>query len=307
MYDTYNDKIDGEQQYLNLIRKILEHGEQRNDRTGTGTLALFGETLTFDLRDDTLPLLTVKRMELRSIVGELLWFLRGQTDSHDLERDGIYIWRANGSREALDKRGLYERNEGDLGPIYGFQWRYAGLEYKNSTWDYRGESERLGHKRRGYDQIAYVIKEINENPYSRKILMSAWNVNDITTMALPPCHVSFQFFVHNDGQLSGLLYMRSADVGLGLPFNIASYAILLHLVARQTNKTARRLTIVTGDTHVYNNHVEGLRDLLTRQPYPPPKLHIARKHVEDLGEYEIDDFQLIDYQAHTRIKLKLSV
>lgn len=302
-----NNTNDGELQYLALIRKILEQGEPRADRTGTGTLALFGETLTFDLQNDTLPLLTVKRMELRPIVGELLWFLRGKTDSKDLEQDGIYIWRANSTRENLNELGFQERCEGDLGPIYGFQWRYAGLEYKNSAWDYRTENECLGDNRRGYDQIAYIIKEINENPYSRRIFMSAWNVHDIPMMALPPCHVSFQFYVDNENTLSGLLYMRSADVGLGLPFNIASYAILMHMVARQTNRSAKRLTIVCGDTHVYRNHIEGMRDLLERQPYPAPKLIIKDKRVQDLSEYEIDDFQLRDYRTHSRIKLHMSV
>lgn len=299
-------KTAGEQQYLELIRKILTKGTPRNDRTGTGTLALFGETLTFDLRNDALPLLTVKQMELRPIVGELLWFLRGGTNSKDLEREGIHIWRANGSREVLDKLNFRDREVGDLGPIYGFQWRYAGIEYKGSDWDYKLENEILGDKRRGYDQIEFLINEIRNNPHSRRIFLSSWNVQDLSAMALPPCHVSLQLFVHGES-LSGLLYMRSSDVGLGLPFNIASYAILLHLIAKHTGLRAVELKITIGDTHVYNNHVSGLRKLLERKPYDPPTLIIRDKTVKDLGEYEIDDFKLYNYRSHERVKLNMSV
>lgn len=246
-------------------------------------------------------------MDVRPIVAELLWFLRGRTNSKDLERDGVHIWRANGTRETLDKLNMHHREEGDLGPIYGFQWRFAGMEYKGANWDYELERKILGDRRRGYDQIAYMINEIRTNPHSRRILMSSWNVNDLSSMALPPCHVSFQLFVHDNAELSGLLYLRSSDVGLGLPFNIASYAILLHLIAKYTNLRANELKITIGDTHIYNDHKHGLRTLLDRVPYDPPTLIIKDRQVKDICEYEIDDFQIYNYKSHERLKLNMSV
>ncbi|KAH9993541.1 thymidylate synthase [Russula vinacea] len=295
-----------ELQYLNLIRNVLDTGESRPDRTGTGTISLFAPpSLRFSLADSTLPLLTTKRTFLRGIIEELLWFVKGETDSTLLSKKGVKIWDGNGSKEFLEKRGLGHRRAGDLGPVYGFQWRHFGADYVDADTDYSGK---------GVDQLREVIRKIKEDPTDRRIIMSAWNPADIPLMALPPCHMMCQFYVHlpthADGsaprRLSCLMYQRSADLGLGIPFNIASYALLTHMIARVTDTVPHELIIQLGDAHVYKDHVDALRVQLTRQPRAFPTLRWTRD-ITDIEDFTYDDFFIDGYDPHPAIAMKMSV
>ncbi|GJE85119.1 thymidylate synthase [Phanerochaete sordida] len=296
--------VHDELQYLNLIRTVLETGETRPDRTGTGTLSVFAPpNLRFSLADATLPLLTTKRTFMRGILEELLWFVAGSTDARLLSAKGVKIWDGNGSKEFLAKRGLGHRREGDLGPVYGFQWRHFGAEYVDCETDYTGK---------GVDQLRECIRKIKEDPTDRRIILSAWNPADIPLMALPPCHMMCQFYVHlpaSEGakpKLSCLMYQRSADLGLGIPFNIASYALLTHMVAQVTDTEAHELIIQLGDAHVYRDHVDALKQQLDREPRPFPKLRFARD-VKDIDDFHAEDFVVEGYQPHPSIAMKMSV
>ena len=251
------------QQYLNLLNRILTEGTQKGDRTGTGTLSIFGHQMRFDLRDG-FPLLTTKKLHLKSIIYELLWFLRGDTNVHYLQEHGVRIWN-----EWADENG-------ELGPVYGHQWR---------SWpDYKGGT---------IDQIKNVVDMIKHNPDSRRMLITAWNPAEVDDMALPPCHCLFQFYVA-DGRLSLQLYQRSADSFLGVPFNIASYALLLQMIAQVTGLEAGEFIHTTGDTHLYLNHLEQAKLQLTREPRPLPKMKI-NPDVKDIFDFKYEDFELIGY------------
>ena len=251
------------QQYLNLLKRILTEGTQKGDRTGTGTLSIFGHQMRFDLRDG-FPLLTTKKLHLKSIIYELLWFLRGDTNVHYLQEHGVRIWN-----EWADENG-------ELGPVYGHQWR---------SWpDYKGGT---------IDQIKNVVDMIKHNPDSRRMLVTAWNPAEVEDMALPPCHCLFQFYVA-DGRLSLQLYQRSADSFLGVPFNIASYALLLQMIAQVTGLEAGEFIHTTGDTHLYLNHLEQAKLQLTREPRPLPKMKI-NPDVKDIFDFKYEDFELIGY------------
>ena len=251
------------QQYLNLLNRILTEGTQKGDRTGTGTLSIFGHQMRFDLRDG-FPLLTTKKLHLKSIIYELLWFLRGDTNVRYLQEHGVRIWN-----EWADENG-------ELGPVYGHQWR---------SWpDYKGGT---------IDQIKNVVDMIKHNPNSRRMLVTAWNPAEVDDMALPPCHCLFQFYVA-DGRLSLQLYQRSADSFLGVPFNIASYALLLQMMAQITGLEAGEFIHTTGDTHLYLNHLEQAKLQLTREPRPLPKMKI-NPDVKDLFDFKYEDFELIGY------------
>ena len=251
------------QQYLNLLNRILTEGTQKGDRTGTGTLSIFGHQMRFDLRDG-FPLLTTKKLHLKSIIYELLWFLRGDTNVHYLQEHGVRIWN-----EWADENG-------ELGPVYGHQWR---------SWpDYKGGT---------IDQIKNVVEMIKHNPDSRRMLVTAWNPAEVEDMALPPCHCLFQFYVA-DGKLSLQLYQRSADSFLGVPFNIASYALLLQMIAQVTGLEAGEFIHTTGDTHLYLNHLEQAKLQLTREPRPLPKMKI-NPDVKDIFDFKYEDFELIGY------------
>ncbi|KAI2497818.1 Thymidylate synthase [Fragilaria crotonensis] len=287
-----------EMQYLDLCRDIIENGVHRGDRTGTGTLSKFGTQMRFSLRDGTLPLLTTKRTFWRGVAEELLWFISGNTNGNDLSDKGIHIWDGNGSREFLDQRGLSHRDVGDLGPVYGFQWRHFGAKYVDMHTDYTGQ---------GVDQLADCIWKIRNAPEDRRIIMSAWNPADLNEMALPPCHMFCQFYVAN-GELSCQMYQRSADMGLGVPFNIASYSLLTHMMAHVCGLAPGDFIHTIGDAHVYLNHVDALQEQLKRAPRAFPKLIIHNKDSEtDIDGFVFDDFEVVGYKPHGTIKMKMAV
>ncbi len=261
--------------YLELIRHILEHGAQKDDRTGTGTLSVFGYQMRFDLQEG-FPLITTKKIHLKSVIYELLWFLRGDTNVSFLQKHGVRIWN-----EWADENG-------DLGPVYGAQWR---------SW--RAADGRV------IDQIDQVIEQIKTNPTSRRLIVSAWNVGEIERMALPPCHTLFQFYVV-DGKLSCQLYQRSADVFLGVPFNIASYALLTMMIAQVCGLQPGEFVHTLGDAHLYRNHLEQARLQLTRTPYPLPTMQI-NPAIKNIFDFQYQDFELLDYQAHPHIPAKVAV
>ncbi|UZD56098.1 thymidylate synthase [Caldimonas aquatica] len=262
-------------QYEDFMRHVFEHGTPKTDRTGTGTRSVFGYQMRFDLSEG-FPLVTTKKLHVKSIIYELLWFLRGDSNVKWLQERGVTIWDE------------WAREDGDLGPIYGVQWR---------SWP----KPDGGH----IDQIAEVLRTLKSNPDSRRIIVSAWNVADLPKMALAPCHALFQFYVA-DGKLSCQLYQRSADIFLGVPFNIASYALLTHMVAQQCDLGVGDFIWTGGDCHIYNNHVEQVRLQLSRTPHPYPELRIKRRP-SSLFEYEFDDFEFIDYQHHPAIKAPVAV
>jgi thymidylate synthase len=274
-------------QYHELVERVLSEGERREDRTGTGTLSIFGAQSRYDLRQG-FPLLTTKKVLFAGVVRELLWFLRGSTNTHDDLAQHTPIWDA------------WADEHGELGPIYGHQWRSWGAPFKQHARDGLEVGPREGP---GIDQIAQAIQQIKTDPNSRRIVVSAWNVADVPHMALPPCHLLLQFYV-NKGRLDLQMYQRSADIGLGVPFNIASYALLLTMVAQECGLTPGVFVHTLGDAHIYLNHVEGLKLQLTREPYPLPRVTVATKPLAELG---FDDIQLHDYQCHPFIKLAVSV
>ena len=292
-----------EQAYLDLVQNIIDNGEFRPDRTGTGTYSLFAPPqLRFNLSNGTFPLLTTKKVFMKGILHELLWFIRGSTNAKLLSEKGVKIWEGNGSREYLDSLGLTDRREGDLGPVYGFQWRHFGAEYKDCDSDYSNQ---------GFDQLAEVINTLKTNPYDRRIIMSAWNPPAFKEMALPPCHVFCQFYVNfpKDGskpRLSCQMYQRSCDMGLGVPFNIASYALLTYMIAMVVDMEPGEFIHVMGDAHVYSNHVDAVKEQLQRTPRTFPKLNIKRK-VNDIDDFKFEDFEVVDYDPYGPIKMKMAV
>lgn len=262
-------------QYLDLLDHVLKTGVEKRDRTGTGTLSVFGYQMRFNL-EDGFPVLTTKKLHLRSIIHELLWFLKGETNLSYLHENKVTIWDE------------WADGQGNLGPIYGYQWR---------SWPTRDGKY--------IDQISHVIRSINENPDSRRHLVSAWNVGELDKMALPPCHIIFQFYVAN-GKLSCQMYQRSADIFLGVPFNIASYSLLLMMVAQVTGLKPGDFIHTFGDAHIYLNHIEQVKLQLSREPLPLPAMKI-NQDVKDLFHFTFNDFQLINYQSHPHIKGEISV
>ncbi|XP_061878067.1 thymidylate synthase isoform X1 [Entelurus aequoreus] len=305
-----------ERGYLNQVRLILDHGRKKGDRTGTGVLSVFGAQTRYSLRDQ-FPLLTTKKVFWKAVLEELLWFIKGSTNSKELSEKGVKIWDANGSRSFLDKCGFTDREEGDLGPVYGFQWRHFGAEYTNMHADYTGQ---------GVDQLQKVIDTIKSNPEDRRIIMCAWNPKDLPLMALPPCHTLCQFYVC-DGELSCQLYQRSGDMGLGVPFNIASYALLTYMIAHVTDLKVTSSPFfqclptpdmypasfqpgdfvhTLGDAHIYTNHVKPLEEQLKREIRPFPKMNILRK-VESIDDFRAEDFEIVGYNPHPAIKMEMAV
>jgi thymidylate synthase len=263
------------QQYLDLMRHVRDHGAGRDDRTGTGTISMFGYQMRFDLAAG-FPLVTTKKLHLRSIIHELLWFLQGDTNIRYLHDNGVSIWD-----EWADENG-------DLGPVYGYQWR---------SWPTPGGGS--------IDQISNLVEQIKNNPDSRRLMVTAWNPADVEAMALPPCHCLFQFYV-SDGRLSCQLYQRSADIFLGVPFNIASYALLTMMMAQVTGLEPGEFVHTFGDAHLYSNHLDQVDLQLSREPLPLPEMRLNPK-VESLFDFRFEDFELINYEAHPHIKAPVAV
>jgi len=261
------------QEYLNLLKKVKESGKPKGDRTGTGTLSIFGHQMRFDLQD-SFPLLTTKKIHFKSVAYELLWFLKGDTNIKYLKDNGVSIWD-----EWADENG-------DLGPVYGKQWR-----------DWKGANG-------FHDQISNVIDQIKNNPNSRRHIVSAWNVAEIPSMALAPCHILFQFYVQ-EGKLSCQLYQRSADIFLGVPFNIASYALLTHMIANVCDLEVGDFVHTLGDAHLYNNHLTQADEQLTRSPLQPPQIKVAKKN--SIDEYVFEDFEIIGYEHHPHIPAPVAI
>lgn len=293
-----------EKNYLNLLDSILKTGSVRSDRTGVGTVGLFGTQLRFSLENKKIPMLTSKKMFVKGIIEELLFFLRGESDSKILEARGVKIWQGNTTREFLDKRGLKHLPEGHMGKMYGHQWRRFGAH--DEVVDY--ESGAYESTPTGVDQIKNVLDLIKNDPFSRRIVVCTWNAKDLDKMCLAPCHPLFQFYVDN-GKLSCQFYMRSADAFLGLPFNILSYAILTHIMAECAGMEAKELIFAGGDTHIYSNHIAQVNEQISREPYEFPTLEIHKKisTLEDIESLTFSDFEIVGYQSHPSIKAEMAV
>lgn len=287
-----------ELQYLEVIDDVMRTGKYKDDRTGTGILTKFGAQMRYDL-SQSFPVLTTKDVFWRGVAEELIWFVNGHTNAKLLSDKKIRIWDGNASREFLDNLGFLEREEWDLGPVYGFQWRHFGAAYDSMHSDYSGQ---------GVDQLVDCINQIKNNPNSRRIVMTAWNPSAIKDMALPPCHILAQFYVtgHEKPRLSCQMYQRSCDLGLGVPFNIASYALMTCMLAQICGLERGEFIHSLGDAHVYKNHVEPLQTQLERMPHPFPQLVIdpAIKSIED---FKFEHFKLVNYTHEKRIKMEMAV
>ena len=282
-------------QYRVLVKKILKYGDFKNGRNGN-TISLFGNKMTFCLKDNKVPFLSTKKLAWRSCLRELLWFMKGSTDNRILTNDNVKIWNGNADKEFLKTRGLEYPIEGDLGPIYGHQWRHFNAKYIDCDTDYSGK---------GVDQLQNIVDSLNDDneKFSRRLILSAWNPEQINEMALPPCHVMSQFYVNSNNELSCMLFQRSGDVGLGIPFNIASYAMLTHILARHCNLEPDKLIHFIGDAHIYENHVEPLKQQIIRPNYSMPTIQINKKN--SINDYEFDDIKIKNYKYHPTIKMDM--
>jgi thymidylate synthase len=288
-----------EEVYLQLLQKVLGNGTYQNDRTNTGCYSLFGEHVKFDI-SQRFPLLTTKKVYWKGVLTELIWFLKGKTDAKALAKDKVHIWDGNTTREFLDGRGLTCYEVGDCGPIYSHQWRHFGAEYKDCHTDYTGH---------GVDQVQYIIDEIRTNPHSRRIFMSAWNPTDLPKMCLPPCHVSAQFDVR-DGKLSCHVTMRSCDVFLGFPFNIASYALLTYIIANVTGLKPDQLSFSLGNVHIYSNHVDAVTTQLKNDSakYVWPTIEFQGwSGADGIDAIDVENVVLKNYESYPAIKAAMAV
>jgi thymidylate synthase len=288
--------LSDEQSYLDLLQKIIQIDEIRSDRTETNTLSLFGPQMTFSMLDK-IPVITTKKVWLKGIIEELLFFISGKTDTKILEAKGVKIWKPNTSKEFLEKRGLPWR-EGDMGNGYSHQWRHWGAEYKGCDHDYTGQ---------GIDQLMNVIEGIKKDPFGRRHIICAWNVSDLDQMALPPCHCFVQFYVSTCGKyLDCMLVQRSADMFLGVPFNITSYCLLTYIIAYFTNKKPRTFHHTIGDAHIYMNHIDQVKEQLSRTPYSFPSLEIIG-NPQTLEDLTFKSFKINEYKSHDAIKGDMAV
>ena len=287
-------KDNQEIQYLILLDQILKGGEFRPDRTGTGTLSLFGKQMIFDISNE-FPLLTTKKVFFDKIVSELLFFLSGKTDTKILENQNNFIWKGNTRKEYFEKIGL-DLKEGDMGPSYPFQWRHYGEEYNGCEYDYTGK---------GIDQIQNLIDGLKTDPYGRRHIICSWNVKDIKKMALPPCHCLVQFYVTSDGFLDCQMYQRSADFFLGVPFNIASYSLLTYMIAQICNLKPRKFIHTFGDAHIYRDHIEQVKIQLDRTPKQFPTLNL-NQNIKNIFDFKPEDIKIENYDSHPYIKAQMS-
>jgi len=288
--------IHPEEQYLSLINELLQEENIETGRNGN-TYCNIGSAMYFSLENNTIPVLTTKKVAVKTCLKELLWFVRGDTNNESLKEQGVNIWNANASKEFLESRGL-KYSEGDLGPVYGHQWRFFNADYTDCHENYSGQ---------GVDQLRSVIDDLKDpvKRYSRRHVVSAWNPCQIDKMALPPCHVMFQFHVTRTNKLSCTLYQRSGDVGLGVPFNILSYSALTCLVAKHCDLEPYEFIYYLGNTHIYEEHADSLNEQIKRKPFEFPKLKIKNVR-DDINDYELDDFVITDYKYHEKINMKMN-
>lgn len=300
-----------EYQYINLVREILQNGTLEVGRNGT-TKGIFGYTMRYSLADNTMPIFTVKKTAWKTCLKELLWFIRGETNNKLLQNQGVHIWDGNTSREFLDSVGLPLYEEGIAGPIYGYQWRHFGAKYNCVTatpishnFDHN-DLDRNNVVYSGIDQLQEIIDCLKDplKRNSRRLILTAWNPMQLKLMALPPCHVMCQFDVREGNKLSCALFQRSNDVSLGTSFNVASYSFLTHLLAKHCGLIAHELIHFMGNCHIYEDHIEPMREILEREPFPFPKLNISQLK-ENINDYEVEDFEIIDYQSWSAIKMSM--
>ena len=284
-----------EYQYLNLIRNIINNGDEISGRNGK-IKSVFGNTMKFSLKNNTIPILTTKKMAWKTCLKELFWFIDGNTDNKSLKKENVTIWNKNASRQFLDSRNLNYR-EDDLGPVYGHQWRFFNAEY---------DSCESSYENKGVDQLQNIIDKLQhpEEKYSRRLIMSAWNPCQLNEMALPPCHVLSQFSVNSKNELSCALYQRSGDMGLGIPFNIASYSFLTHILAKHCGLKPKEFIHFIGDAHIYDAHQKALEIQILHEPYNFPKIEINQKH-ENINNYSISDINIYNYKHHKNIKMEM--
>tara|TARA_Y100000816_G_scaffold276561_1_gene245841 strand:+ start:392 stop:1309 length:918 start_codon:yes stop_codon:yes gene_type:complete len=285
-----------ENQYLNTIEYIINNAPLTNSRNGN-VYTIIGCPMHFTLTNNKLPVLTSKKVAIKTCIKELLWFINGSTDNNLLNAQNVHIWDGNGSRDFLDSRGLIHNNVNDLGPVYGHQWRFFNAEYKDCNTSY---------KNKGVDQLRYIINSLKDpkERYSRRLILSAWNPCQLDEMALPPCHVLAHFNVIND-ELSCILYQRSGDVGLGVPFNIASYSVLTHIIAKICGLIPKEFIYYLGNTHIYDDHLEPLKQQINRRPYDFPTLEINDRNDLDIDNITIDDFKINNYKYHDTISMTM--
>ena len=285
-----------EKQYIDLIKNILDNGDNINSRNGN-VRAIFGNMMRFSLENNKIPILTTKKTAHKTCLKELLWFLSGNTSNKVLKEQKVYIWNGNSSREFLDSRGLTNYEEDDLGPVYGFQWRHFNASYTNCNDNYDGQ---------GVDQIKQIIDTLKnkETRHSRRIILSAWNPIQLDEMALPPCHVLAQFHVSSDDKLSCSLYQRSGDVGLGVPFNIASYSYLTHLIAHHCDLKVKDFVYFLGNAHIYEEHIEALKEQIKRPCYEFPTIEILNKY-DNINNYTVNDFKVSNYVCGEKITMEM--
>lgn len=302
LYNKNDARFKNEIQYLSLLEHVLEKGVQRTDRTGVGTVSVFSpQPMRFDLTENKFPLLTTKEMPFRHIAEELFWMLSGSTNAKDLEAKGVKIWSSNGSRQNLDALGFTDYDDGSLGPLYGHNWRRYGAAWKDGPLNPLADT--------GFDQITWLQNEIRTNPSSRRLLLTAYDPSSVHQAVLYPCHVLCQFYVDMENkQLHSQLYQRSGDIGLGIPFNIASYALLTILFAHCCELTPGTLTHVLGDAHVYTNHIDALQtQQLQRFPFPGPRLLLGENCPRNILDIRCEHLTLTDYFSHSKIKMDMAL
>lgn len=314
IFSNVQKYIHPEYQYLLLLENILENGTWEEGRNGK-TKSIFGQSMRFSLENGTIPILTTKKTAWKTCLKELLWFIRGETDNKILKNQNVHIWDANGTREFLDSRGLTGYEVDELGPIYGRQWRHFNKPYvtnkqldlssfKNNSWTDEGLIEEVENN--GIDQLQQIINALKDplQRTSRRLIMTAWNPCQLDQMALPPCHILCQFNVHNGNKLSCSMYQRSNDECCGTPINIASYSFLTHLLAKHCGLEAYEFVYFKGNCHIYENHIEGAKIQIQREPYPFPKLSI-KTIKENINDYQVEDFEINNYQHHPQIKFQM--
>lgn len=294
--DQHKSEKHDEYQYLNLINDIIHEGSFTQGRNGT-TKSVFGSVMHFSLENGKIPILTTKKTAWKTCLKELLWFIKGQTDNKILNKQKVHIWDGNSSKEFLESRGLEHYIEGDLGPVYGFQWRHFNADYSNCDEDYTN---------RGVDQLQDVIDTLKDpvKRTSRRMIVSAWNPCQLDKMALPPCHILFQFNVIDGNKLSCSMYQRSIDCPLGSPFNIASYSFLTHLIAKHCDLEPYEFVYFLGNAHIYEEHLDDMKEQIKRTPYEFPTLEILNKK-DDINDYDVSDFKINNYQHHPPIKMNM--